>query len=1657
MVDLGARDVLFGGASHNELLNDVWVFNRMSSTWSSYTSEGNCLSPRYFHAAAKVSVDSFVISGGLSNFTSVSSSVSLSDSVLIRFDSQRTFHCTPLSSLPRPLYGHSMCSTARGIILFGGFTRPDTGSSHVWLLRNSTLDVGAEWRLLSVSGEPPSPRAFFVSGLLASQTSANEILVIWGGISTRWEIQTPLFTLSYDDKQPAELGWTWSSPVLKGVPPAPRAYAATSYTSKTLCVHGGQAIDGVVLQDLWFLDRDIAGFFTWKMQSMKMPAPSVWGHSLSVFESGNQIYFYGGKKPDGFIEHRMVVYVIGSGEVSFVDVAGSVPPARHSAVLSCHGSSLILHGGLSGDSKVSMSMNDVWQFDFLNAQWSPLFPSQVPASNQSNSSLISGNATDGTNSSLHTSQSIEAVPRLFGHSMFPFGPILVVFGGYLQLSPNVAASAPVSHLYFMSPRLGVWQILQPPPRLTPSARAFHAHAVSPSSSFSSSASFVIFGGIGIGDVVLGDAWVIPLSLFQQRHQQSANTTDRMIAFDFHCRFVSFGAHVLQESTSFTVSFWLFSNVIPKDGQVLIGSASQSAKSIVEFSIFAMPQSCTLQVLLSTGSQVFITTGRASVCDVGWHYIAFTFDAASRLGLLYFDGVLDARLSVTATQAPNPFHFGSTFYIGHLPLKSSPAALDSCWSGFIDRFSFWNFSLTHDQISASKFNYSRAYIIFDFDSVDIFTASTKSSGLLHAFASLGGGNFAQAPALLPSSCPTSQSDLMFNFTLQHSWMLLPSGPSNRSHAMMTAVTSSDAVLFGGSDAAGLPLSDIWILRNFDVSALARWEFVVPVKNSGTPISHGIISALGQFQVVVVGYNYSSDAQVSLLADLGGYEKVLARQYFDVGLPPAMGVAHCKCIDNSLWAFGGQDVSERSTSVPFDGLFHSDMTSSFVPMLGSGFSPPPMLHARYCYVDSNSFLLIGHSPFSNSQESYFFTVSAQAWNLLHVGSHIPIIGSSLVSIQLSGHPVVIAFGGLSPSQEISSDVVLINIHSRISPRVISAARAPNCSHHGAISYSGMMWIFGGQTSIAPPSYSNQLWSFSPHNLSWALVAPASSIVPPPTIKHIFHSVGSRAVVVGGLSMPAASAALVPNTQAWVFDFSTLLWSSAAIPKFLPCVDMAAASHNQYLFVYGGLIWGSDQASSTVWFTNIYGNVSTWKWNAVPTTGPIPRSNAFLGVMMSNLVLYGGWSDTAIGLSLTDMWQYGIHLADPKFSRVFGPNSKVAYAGALNYFDIELRNLFNDTVANSAFNIVDFWLLYVGNSTRFRGSIEHRSDTIRIIFNPQYVGAYLAFLELNQGTISLSGNNEPFPISVLASAEDAASSDFHLLFPNGSSAYVDNNLLVAAGEPLLFRIIFQDKLKNSGEYLGRVSFEWFKVKIVPGTENSGNPVEYLDSTATPPVEYSTMGSGAVLVSGTLLEVANYSIIVKMGNSLIGAVTYNFTLLSAALDPRSSVVLLEESTSYETASSGVRKYPIGETVRIVVLLRDRFGNNITYQLEDNFFVARVISSDVAPVELSENTMSPLPEDVQKLLSAGVYENDAFSLVLSDVVIEGVLLPKRIIRFFPFSIGDYQLHLATSDGIYISGASVCSCVTMFYSVGSCTLILMLSNRLSSPLHRFSGFHRIHR
>jgi len=110
--------------------------------------------------------------------------------------------------------------------------------------------------------------------------------------------------------------------------------------------------------------------------------------------------------------------------------------------------------------------------------------------------------------------------------------------------------------------------------------------------------------------------------------------------------------------------------------------------------------------------------------------------------------------------------------------------------------------------------------------------------------------------------------------------------------------------------------------------------------------------------------------------------------------------------------------------------------------------------------------------------------------------------------------------------------------------------------------------------------------------------------------------------------------------------------------------------------------------------------------------------------------------------------------------------------------------------------------------------------------------------------------------------------------------------------------------------------------------------------------------------------------------------------------------------------------------LLRDRFGNNITYALEDNFLIIRIMGSKVPLLDTPEGKSGPLAEDVQQLMTASSYENAAFSLVLTDIVIEGLLQPKRNIRFFPFSVGDYHLHLATSDGDYMGG-TFCSRVEL--------------------------------
>jgi len=1264
----------------------------------------------------------------------------------------------------------------------------------------------------------------------------------------------------------------------------------------------------------------------------------------------------------------------------------------------------------------------MWYFDLSNTEWTPFqsvpLYSQLAAINASavtsNTSSNSSNITAAPKNATGVAPD-DDVPRLFGHSIINLGPLFVVFGGFSR-KPSSTMSKAINQLYSFNYRQGLWSPLQPPSSMIPAPRAHHAHAFSSRTTIASS--LVVFGGIGSDLKVCGDAWVIPLNLFQARLPIKANATDRMISFDFNCHHVSFDTVMLKYLDSFSVSFWIFANVIPQTGQFLIGSASPFDKTLVDFSIYAMPRSCTLQVSLNVGGVIFDTTGKASICDIGWHHVTFTYNGASQQGSLYVDGLSDAQLTVTA--AASRVLFQNTFYIGQLPTKSTSAKSTSCWSGFFDRFSFWNVSLTSSQVAQFQFNASSAYFQFDFDSIDFSSSSSKGNGMIQAVAYFGSGNVAQAPALLPSSCPISPLDFKFKFSLSDAWAMLPSGPSNRSHAMMIAITISDIVLFGGRDALGLSLSDLWILRSFDVPALAQWELIVPVRNLGSPMSHGIISTLGHFQVAIVGYNSSGESQseVALFADVGGYEKFLVPQYFNAGLPPSMGLAHCRCINNINWAFGGKAIGVGSVEAQsFDGLFFSDMQSPFVPVRGSGFSPPPLLDSRYCAVNGSSMLLVGRSV-AGVQNSYLFTLTSQSWKQLNISPLLSLTGGSLVSVDSFRDPILVAFGGHSADNKIDARTIVIYLNSTLSYAVIVDKNAPNRTFHGALAYGGMKWIFGGQTSLVNRSFSNELWTFRLGTLSWERVQPASSLTPPPIISHTFHAVGKQAVVVGGQKLHPWEAAPTPNLNVWTFDFTTQLWSTALIPNFSPCVGMSAASHNRYLYVYGGLMLGSDEASANMWITDTTGNVTDWKWQVLRTVGPDPRSRAYLGVMFSSLVLYGGFSASWAGSSLTDMWQFGINVADPQFSRVFGPNSQLAYAGSFNYFDIELRNVFNQVIGSSLYNSVNIWLLFVGNSTRFRATIEHRPDTIRIIFNPQYVGAHQAFLELNQGTISLSGDGQPFTINVVASKVESSVSDFHLVFSNGTTAPVDSTLLVAAGDSLLFEIICQDRLNNPGEYLGRVSFQWFKVKIVAGTETTANPVEYLDDSGMPPVEITASGGGPLFITGMLLQVANYSCVVKMGNSLVGGATYNFTLLSASLDPQSSLVLLEESTPFTTDARGMRKHPVGETVRIVVLLRDRFGNNITYALEDNFLIIRITGGKVPLLEAPEGQSSPLAKDVQSMLSASSYENAAFSLVLSDIVIEGLLQPKRNIRFFPFSLGDYNLHLATADGQYLGGTS---------------------------------------
>ncbi len=136
----------FGGIGSGIYLNDTWLFNTATGTWGKITGSPSTPTARYYHAMAATSSGDVLLFGG----QNVSGSL-LNDTWLFNTATKSWTEVTGLTRTPTARYQHAIAATSSGVLLFGGY-RGSSPLNDTWFFNTSTKS----WSQVSTSPTPPA-------------------------------------------------------------------------------------------------------------------------------------------------------------------------------------------------------------------------------------------------------------------------------------------------------------------------------------------------------------------------------------------------------------------------------------------------------------------------------------------------------------------------------------------------------------------------------------------------------------------------------------------------------------------------------------------------------------------------------------------------------------------------------------------------------------------------------------------------------------------------------------------------------------------------------------------------------------------------------------------------------------------------------------------------------------------------------------------------------------------------------------------------------------------------------------------------------------------------------------------------------------------------------------------------------------------------------------------------------------------------------------------------------------------------------------------------------------------------------------------------------------------------------------------------------------
>ncbi|CAI5490226.1 unnamed protein product [Closterium sp. Naga37s-1] len=245
---VGSRLFVFSGTGEpgsdgSSGLNDLYMLDTSTNTWTRLAAQGDVPAAREGHAAARVEGLVYVFGGcGKAGEGGMVDETYYNDVHVFNPDTMRWARVATTGTAPSPRDSHSCCAWGNQLIVFGGEDSRNCYLSDVFVLDTSSL----VWREVRARGQKPLPRAGHVA------VTAGRYMVVFGGFTDERRLFNDLHVLDLSSEH-------WQQYTPTGDVPSRRFSLSADLldtVSGKMMLFGGCNDDLEALEDAYFLHTD---------------------------------------------------------------------------------------------------------------------------------------------------------------------------------------------------------------------------------------------------------------------------------------------------------------------------------------------------------------------------------------------------------------------------------------------------------------------------------------------------------------------------------------------------------------------------------------------------------------------------------------------------------------------------------------------------------------------------------------------------------------------------------------------------------------------------------------------------------------------------------------------------------------------------------------------------------------------------------------------------------------------------------------------------------------------------------------------------------------------------------------------------------------------------------------------------------------------------------------------------------------------------------------------------------------------------------------------------------------------------------------------------------------------------------------------------------